>query len=146
MLNKVEIKVTAEKFADKILTDQYMFRLIARKLIEEMPIEELAKVFKFTKIDPNTPENKAKLSDYNTSQAERAWLESLNSEGLILFKVEIVTEDMKMDKETYNNIKKAYHKALEKGEISFIYAGQELLVSYAKYLLEYFEMTLKIKT
>ena len=36
-----------------------------------------------------------------------------------------------------NNLQKQYNKAIKNNESSFFYDGQEILTSYAKYLLEY---------
>jgi hypothetical protein len=36
-------------------------------------------------------------------------------------------------------LKKAYKKALEEKQESFVYEGYELVTDYAKYLLEYLE-------
>lgn len=40
----------------------------------------------------------------------------------------------------YPAIKKLYEKAVRDGEEVFQYKGQDILTSYAKYLLEYMEM------
>jgi ABC-type transporter MlaC component len=45
----------------------------------------------------------------------------------------------------YNKIKKAYNQAIADKKQIFYCFGTELLVDYAKYLLEYMEDTLKIK-
>lgn len=36
-------------------------------------------------------------------------------------------------------LKKAYEKAIKENKESFIYEGEELIISYAKYLIEYLE-------
>jgi hypothetical protein len=41
--------------------------------------------------------------------------------------------------EDYNLFKEAYNKALKNNVEEFLYQGQDILVSYAKYLLEYLE-------
>jgi hypothetical protein len=41
----------------------------------------------------------------------------------------------------YKELKQAYEKATERGELSFYFNGIELLTSYAKYLVQYMEMS-----
>lgn len=47
--------------------------------------------------------------------------------------------------ETYKTIKRLYDKAIRDGKTEFIFGGHVLLVSYAKYLLEYMQSILKPK-
>lgn len=42
-----------------------------------------------------------------------------------------------MNGQNYKRLKKTYDKALEEKKESFVFQGHELLVAYAKYLLEY---------
>lgn len=44
-----------------------------------------------------------------------------------------------MDDEYTKALKKAYKKAVKLGQESFHFDSQEMLVSYAKYLIEYLE-------
>lgn len=46
---------------------------------------------------------------------------------------------MNVVKEDYEPIKKLYTDSLSNGKLTFIYKGHEILVTYAKYLLEYLE-------
>jgi len=46
---------------------------------------------------------------------------------------------------TYKKLKKAYEQALKDNQNSFIFEDNELLVSYAKYLLQYLEDKLNVK-
>jgi hypothetical protein len=48
---------------------------------------------------------------------------------------------MKMiDKNNINDFKVSYNKALKKGEDMFNFEGTDVLTSYAKYVIEYFNM------
>ena len=49
MLNRVEVKVTPELLANTVVNDEYLFRELARKMVTEMPADELNKLMKFTK-------------------------------------------------------------------------------------------------
>lgn len=44
-----------------------------------------------------------------------------------------------MDIEKYEKLKKKYEESVEKNEDIFIFEGNEVLTSYAKYLLEFLE-------
>jgi hypothetical protein len=44
-----------------------------------------------------------------------------------------------MNKEYLEGLKAAYQQAAEEKQISFYYQEKEFLVSYVKYLLEYYE-------
>jgi len=44
---------------------------------------------------------------------------------------------MEFTKKTYELLKKQYNEAVAANQTSFIFEGNELLVSYAKYLIEY---------
>lgn len=48
------------------------------------------------------------------------------------------------DRPTYMKLKRAYNKARDENRESFTFEGHELLVSYAKYLIEYLEDRLHI--
>lgn len=46
-------------------------------------------------------------------------------------------------RDTLKLFKRAYNNATRRGHESFIFEGNEYLVGYAKYLIEYLEATLK---
>jgi len=47
-----------------------------------------------------------------------------------------------INKRTLEEVREAYIKAVDDGQDSFYYEGVELLVDYAKYLIQYMEMVL----
>lgn len=47
---------------------------------------------------------------------------------------------MTLDIEARNELRKEYDRAVEKGADSFDFRGTELIVDYAKYLLEFLDM------
>jgi len=47
--------------------------------------------------------------------------------------------------QTYRKLKKQYNKAVIQKKATFMFEGNELLVDYAKYLLQYMEMQLGIR-
>ncbi len=89
MLNRLELKVTPELLANSAVNDEYLFRELARKMVSEMPAEELNKLMKFTKTDPNTSEVRAKIHDRRTNKHERLRLIMLEQQQLILYEVEV---------------------------------------------------------
>jgi len=54
-----------------------------------------------------------------------------------------MTERNYITEQNYPAFKRLYEKALKEGKEIFIFEGQEILVSYAKYVVEYVEMTRK---
>ena len=44
---------------------------------------------------------------------------------------------------SFEELKELYHKAVKQKDDIFIFKGQEILVSFAKYLIEYYEPILK---
>lgn len=50
-----------------------------------------------------------------------------------------------VSKETLSELEKEYNLAVKKNKESFLFRGNLLLVSYAKYLIEYLQNELKIK-
>ncbi len=53
-------------------------------------------------------------------------------------------QQIEVTPENYKELKKAYDKAVAEGVKSFMFKEHELLVAYAKYVLEYMKMTLKL--
>jgi len=51
---------------------------------------------------------------------------------------------IEFDKEKYNSLKLIYDKSVLENKEQFVWEGQILLTSYAKYLLEYLENVLGI--
>jgi len=51
---------------------------------------------------------------------------------------------IEFDREKYNSLKLIYDKSVSENKEQFVWEGQILLTSYAKYLLEYLENVLGI--
>lgn len=47
------------------------------------------------------------------------------------------------DRQTLDQLKEAYDRAVKAGHETFVFKGNVMLVSYAKYLIEYLETKLK---
>ena len=52
MKNKLEVKLARRTLKETPINDEYMYRDLARRMVNEMPIDELHKLIKLTKIDP----------------------------------------------------------------------------------------------
>ena len=89
MLNKVEVRVTPEFIEYTAVNDEYVFRELARKMVSEMPADELKKLIKFTKTDPNTQESMEKINDPLTAEHERHRLRMLKRQQIILYEAEV---------------------------------------------------------
>ena len=50
-----------------------------------------------------------------------------------------------VNKENISGFMDAYNKAVEENQVYFTFEGQDVLVKYAKYLIEYVEEHLKSK-
>jgi hypothetical protein len=61
MKNRCEVKVTPELLNNTKVNDEYLFRDLARKMVSEMPLDELHKLISLTKIDPNSDESEKVL-------------------------------------------------------------------------------------
>lgn len=60
---KTQIRVTQGMLKDAPVDDEYFQRQMAIKLIKEMPLEALSKLFKFEKFDPFSEESNNVLKD-----------------------------------------------------------------------------------
>lgn len=50
---------------------------------------------------------------------------------------------MEFTRVKYIKLRTAYNRAVREGKIQFTFEGHELLVAYAKYLIQYLEMRYK---
>jgi hypothetical protein len=88
MRNKLEIKVTPE-FANNTKTnDEYLFRDLARKMVSEMPLEELHKLVNLTKIDPNSSESEKVLRE-SMDRFKVEQILKLRDEKIILYSAKV---------------------------------------------------------
>lgn len=84
MKNRCEVKVTPELFNNTKIDDEYLFRELARKMVSEMPLNELHKLINFTKIDANSDESeKVLLNSMDMSKVEQIY--QLRNERVILY-------------------------------------------------------------
>ena len=88
MKNRCEVKVTLELLNSTKVNDEYIFRDLARKMVSEMPLDELHKLINFTKIDLNSIESeKALLNSMDRLSFEQ--ILQLRNERVILYCAEV---------------------------------------------------------
>ena len=88
MKNRCEVKVTHEVITKTKVNDEYIFRDLARKMVSEMPLDELHKLINFTKIDLNSVESeKALLNSMDRLSFEQ--ILQLRNERVILYCAEV---------------------------------------------------------
>ena len=88
MKNRCEVKVTAELINKTKVNDEYIFRDLARKMVSEMPLDELHKLINFTKIDLNSVESEKVLRNSMDSLSFEQILQ-LRKERVILYCSEV---------------------------------------------------------
>ena len=52
-------------------------------------------------------------------------------------------QSINFDKPKFEKFKKVYAKAIEDGKTKFVFEGKDILVTYAKYMIEYLDGILK---
>ena len=88
MKNTCEIKVTPELLNNTQVNDEYLFRDLARKMVSEMPLEELNKLIHLTKIDPNSEESK-KVLRQSMDRFKIDEIHQLRSQVVILYRAKV---------------------------------------------------------
>ena len=91
MQNRTQLKINPEEVEG--LDDDFIFRLLAIKMVKEIPMKELHKLMKFTKIDPYNFDVHTKLSDKEYFDFKRVQIEMLLQEKVILLEVEVTLPD-----------------------------------------------------
>jgi len=89
MKNRCEVKVRPELLENTHITDEYLFREIARKMVTDMPIKELHKLIKLRKINPFSNESVEAFYNDNLSDLKIQKINQLRMEGLLLFTAKV---------------------------------------------------------
>lgn len=85
-----QIEVTPEFLADQeFVTDDLLFKEVAKKLIETLSIEDLGKVFELSKLDFREDSFKDYINDYRNPSKQRDLRQKLRQDKLIRFDVSI---------------------------------------------------------
>lgn len=94
MKHQTRVSINQELFNEiDHFTDEVMYRDIARKMVNEIPIEELHKLITLSKIDPNSDKSYRLLMDSYTDPFIRGQIYRLRSQGEILFTGEVSLSD-----------------------------------------------------
>lgn len=88
MKNICEVKVTPELLNNTKVNDEYLFRNLARKMVSEMPLEELHKLIDLAKIDPNSDESEKVLRE-SMDRFKIEQIHQLRSERVILYSAKV---------------------------------------------------------
>lgn len=83
MKNRCEVKVP-ELINSVKVNDEDIFRKLARKMVSEMPLDELHKLINLTKIDPNSVESEKVLHN-SRDKFEIEQILQLRNEKVILY-------------------------------------------------------------
>ena len=84
MKHRCEVKVTPELFKNTKINDEYLFRDLARKMVSEIPLDELHKLINLTKIDPYSDESEKVLRN-SMDWFEIKQIHQLRNEKVILY-------------------------------------------------------------
>ena len=88
MKNRCEVRVTPEVITITKANDEYIFRDLARKMVSEMPLDELHKLINFTKIDLNSVESEKVLRN-SMDRLSFEQILQLRNERVILYCAEV---------------------------------------------------------
>ena len=97
MKNRCELKATPEFLNNTKVNDEYLFRDLARKMVSEMPLEELHKLINLTKIDPNSDQSEKVLRE-SMDRFKIEQIHQLRSERVIFYsaKVDVVSQQREL--------------------------------------------------
>jgi len=88
MKNRGEVKVTPELLNNTKVNDEYLFRELARKMVSDIPLEELHKLINLNKIDPNSDESEKVLSE-SIDRFEIEQIHQLRNDRVILYSAKV---------------------------------------------------------
>ena len=80
-----QVKVSSEFLNQSNITEEVIFRDLAKKILSDMPYEDLQKLFKFTKIDPTS----YKLNNLERFDLDIDEFNYLKNNRLIFFSAEV---------------------------------------------------------
>lgn len=90
MPSKTQKRVTLEILQNtEIFTDEYLFRMLAKNLVENMPFGELCLLFGFSKLQPETNEFNTVFNNWTTDDNLRNIMRILKEQKMALFEVEV---------------------------------------------------------
>ena len=87
MKNKLEVKLARRTLKETPINDEYMYRDLARRMVNEMPIDELHKLIKLTKIDPFLIDDRIEL--YYNDDYSQELIDELIISDTIIYKAEV---------------------------------------------------------
>ena len=88
MRTKSEAMISREELSGSRINDEYIFRDLARSMVNEMPIDDLQKLIKFTKVDPLLIDDRIKLYHAENDYSKHI-IDDLINRNTILYKAEV---------------------------------------------------------
>lgn len=74
-------------------SDEFFFKHLVHDLINDVPLDELKKIFRMRKFDPRDPEPDMSLLGIEAYRLERDLRMHLRQQQVVQFEVSIVTQD-----------------------------------------------------
>ena len=81
-----EVSLRIFKATNGNITDEYLFRELVRKIVSEIPIDELHKLIKLTKTDPRAKESIEVMHGFDELEKEK--IRNLDQRGCISYEAE----------------------------------------------------------
>jgi len=75
------------------VSDEQLKKNLVHQIIEDMPMEYLAKIFRFEMLDPYSDDSKFKLSDPSTSESEKYRILQNREDGMLEYEASIYVSD-----------------------------------------------------
>jgi len=88
MKTRVELKISTELLKKNKINDEHLFRILAVKMVKEMPIDELHKLMNLSKINPNSEYSRRILRDKDCPELNKRRIHQLRNEDVILYEAE----------------------------------------------------------
>ena len=92
MIYNTESKITQQLLDNSDLNDEYIFRQLYHRIIEDIPIHELRGLFISRKIDPFSKESEDKLTDIKTPGHIKKEILMLRNMEILKYKVTLTID------------------------------------------------------
>lgn len=88
-LHRVASRVSNQLLANTDITEEYLYRELITKLINDLPIKYLSQIFQFEKFDPFSQENSHILNDVTSNDFLKEKILYLRNEQCLEYEVSI---------------------------------------------------------
>ena len=87
MLNKGSQRIGRELFESRAMSEETIYRTMAKDMMRSMPFEDLKKIFTTIKVDPESEEAQKVLANSHISPGLFHLIQNLKEHGHILFEL-----------------------------------------------------------